>query len=104
MRQVSAGRQNAPDMIDLRSDTATRPRGPQPAGRVRAGAAAGRKAANRPAPALALEIRNNGAGGRVGPRAELEPFVAGAGEVGLAVLLAGARLLNAAVAQGVHPS
>jgi threonine aldolase len=53
---------------------------------------------------LSLEDTHNSSGGRLWPLDELEAVVDTAHDVGLAVHLDGARLLNAAVAQGVHPS
>ncbi len=71
---------------------------------VRAAAPARTKIADQAAALLSLEDTHNSAGGRVWPLDELDAVVAAAREVGLAVHLDGARLLNAAVAQGVHPS
>ena len=70
---------------------------------VRAAAAQSTKAADQRAAVLSLENTHNSAGGRVWPLAELGDVVATARELGLAVHLDGARLLNAAVAQGVAP-
>jgi threonine aldolase len=53
---------------------------------------------------LSLEDTHNSAGGRVWPLDELDAVVCAARDVGLAVHLDGARLLNAAVAQGLHAS
>jgi len=53
---------------------------------------------------LSLETTHNSSGGRVWPIDELESVVDAAREVGLAVHLDGARLLNAAVALGVPPA
>jgi threonine aldolase len=56
------------------------------------------------APALlSLEDTHNSSGGRVWPLEELDAVCSAAREVGLAVHLDGARLFNAAVAQGVAP-
>jgi threonine aldolase len=71
---------------------------------VRAAAAPSTKAADQRAALLSLEDTHNSAGGRVWPLAELDEVVATARELGLAVHLDGARLLNAAVAQGVEPA
>jgi threonine aldolase len=71
---------------------------------VRAAAAPSTKAADQRAVVLALENTHNSSGGRVWPLDELEAVVATAREAGLAVHLDGARLLNAAVAQGVTPA
>lgn len=54
-----------------------------------------------PASVVVLEQTHRSAGGRVWPRDELEAAVACARELGLAVHLDGARLLNAQVAAGV---
>ncbi len=54
-----------------------------------------------PARVLVLEQTHRSAGGRVWPLADLEATVACARELGLAVHLDGARLLNAQVASGV---
>jgi threonine aldolase len=53
---------------------------------------------------LSLETTHNSSGGRVWPLGDLEAVVAAAREVGLAVHLDGARLLNAAIALGVPPA
>jgi len=71
---------------------------------VRAAAAPSTKAADQRATVLALEDTHNNAGGRVWPLDELEAVVAAARELGLALHLDGARLLNAAVAQEVEPA
>jgi threonine aldolase len=71
---------------------------------VRAAAAPSTKVADQRAALLALEDTHNNAGGRVWPLDELEAVVAAARELGLALHLDGARLLNAAVAQGVEPA
>src|ERR671937_2978815 len=57
-----------------------------------------------PASVVVLENTHRSAGGRVWPLAELERVVGTARELGLAVHLDGARLLNAAVASGLPPS
>ncbi len=62
------------------------------------------KAADQAAVVLSLEDTHNSAGGRVWPLGELDEVVATARELGLAVHLDGARLLNAAVAQEVPPA
>jgi threonine aldolase len=71
---------------------------------VRAAAPPRTKTADQAPAVLSLEDTHNSAGGRVWPIDELDAVVATARELGLAVHLDGARLLNAAVAQGVHPS
>jgi threonine aldolase len=71
---------------------------------VRAEAAPSTKAADQRVRVLSLEDTHNNAGGRVWPLDELEDVVSTARELELAVHLDGARLLNAAVAQGVEPS
>ena len=71
---------------------------------VREAAAPSTKAADQRVTVLSLEDTHNSAGGRVWPFAELDEVVATARELGLAVHLDGARLLNAAVAQGVAPA
>ena len=53
---------------------------------------------------LSLENTHNSAGGTVWPLAELDAVVGAARAHGLGVHLDGARLLNAAVAQGVAPA
>jgi threonine aldolase len=62
------------------------------------------KAADQRAAVLSLEDTHNSSGGRVWPLDELDTVVAAARELRLAVHLDGARLLNAAVAQGVAPA
>jgi len=57
-----------------------------------------------PASVVVLENTHRSAGGRVWPLGELERVVATARELGLAVHLDGARLMNAAVASGLPPS
>ena len=71
---------------------------------VRAAAAPSTKIADQRAALLSLEDTHNSAGGRVWPLAELDEVVATARDMGLAVHLDGARLLNAAVAQEVEPA
>lgn len=53
---------------------------------------------------LSIEDTHNSSGGRVWPLDELESVVGFARDAGLAVHLDGARLFNAAVAQGVPPA
>jgi threonine aldolase len=82
---------------------------PGSAGRIsveqlREAAAPSTKAADQRAAVLSLEDTHNNAGGRVWPLDELEEVLAAARELGLRTHLDGARLLNAAVAQGVEPS
>jgi len=67
-------------------------------------AAPSTKIADQRAAVLSLENTHNNAGGRVWPLAELEDVVATARELGLAVHLDGARLLNASIALGVAPA
>ena len=62
------------------------------------------KVADQRTTVLALENTHNAAGGRVWPLDELEEVVATARELGLAVHLDGARLLNASTALGVAPA
>ena len=71
---------------------------------LRAAAAPSSKVADQRAAVLALEDTHNSSGGRCWPLDELEEVVATARELGLATHLDGARLLNAAVAQGVAPA
>jgi threonine aldolase len=71
---------------------------------VRAAAAPSSKAADQRATVLSLEDTHNNAGGRVWPLDELEDVVSVAREVGLAVHLDGARILNASAAQNVAPA
>ena len=74
------------------------------ADQLRDAAAPSTKAADQRATVLSLEDTHNNAGGRVWPLDELEDAVSTARELGLAVHLDGARLLNAAVAQRVEPA
>jgi threonine aldolase len=62
------------------------------------------KAADQAPTLVSLENTHNNAGGRVWPLAELADVVQAARELGLAVHLDGARLLNAATALGCAPS
>ena len=71
---------------------------------IRAAAAPSTKVADQHAAVVSLENTHNNAGGRVWPLAELEDVVATARELGLALHLDGARLLNAAAALGVEPA
>ena len=71
---------------------------------VRAAAEPSTKVADQRATIVALENTHNASGGRVWPLDELDDVVTTAREVGLAVHLDGARLLNAATALGVAPS
>jgi threonine aldolase len=74
------------------------------AAQVRAAVPSRTKTADQAPALLSLEDTHNSAGGRVWPLDELDDVVAAGREVGLAVHLDGARLLNAAVAQNVHAS
>jgi threonine aldolase len=71
---------------------------------VRDAAVPSTKDADQRATVLSLEDTHNNAGGRVWPLDELDGVVATSRELGLRVHLDGARLLNAAIAQGVDPS
>ena len=71
---------------------------------VRSAAEPSTKVADQRAAILALENTHNASGGRVWPLDELEDVVATAREVGLAVHLDGARLLNASTSLGVAPA
>ena len=62
------------------------------------------KVADQRATVLSLEDTHNSSGGRMWPLDELEDVVSTARELGLAVHLDGARLLNAAVAGGIAPA
>jgi threonine aldolase len=82
---------------------------PGTAGRIspeqlREAASPSSKAADQRAAVLSLENTHNNAGGRVWPLPELEELLLAARELGLGTHLDGARLLNAAVAQGVEPA
>jgi threonine aldolase len=70
---------------------------------VRRAAEPSAKVADQRAAVLSLEDTHNSSGGRVWPLDELEEVVSTAREVGLAVHLDGARLLNAAVAGRIAP-
>jgi threonine aldolase len=70
---------------------------------LRAGVPERTKAADQAPTVISLENTHNNAGGRVWPLAELADVVAAARELGLAVHLDGARLMNAAVALGCAP-
>jgi threonine aldolase len=74
------------------------------ADQVRAAATPSTKAADQRAAILSLEDTHNNAGGRVWPLEELDEVIGAARECGLAAHLDGARVLNAAAAQGVSPS
>ena len=71
---------------------------------VRSAAEPSSKVADQRVTVLALEDTHNASGGRVWPLSGLEEVVATARELGLAVHLDGARLMNASVALGVPPS
>jgi threonine aldolase len=71
---------------------------------VRAAVPARTKAADQAPAVLSLEDTHNSGGGRVWPLDALGAVVGAARDVGLRVHLDGARLMNAAVAQGVPPS
>jgi threonine aldolase len=71
---------------------------------VRAAAAPSAKVADQRVTVLSLENTHNNAGGRVWPLADLDEVVGTARELGIALHLDGARLLNAAVALGVAPA
>ena len=71
---------------------------------IRDAAAPSTKVADQRAAVVSLENTHNNAGGRAWPLADLEDVVATARELGLAVHLDGARLLNAAAALGVAPA
>jgi threonine aldolase len=70
---------------------------------VRDATAPSTKAADQRVTVVSLEDTHNNAGGRVWPLDELDQVVSTARELGLRVHLDGARLLNAAIAQGVEP-
>ncbi len=71
---------------------------------LRAATAPSTKAADQRVTVLSLENTHNNAGGRVWPLTELEDVVGTARELGLAVHLDGARLLNASTALRVEPA
>jgi threonine aldolase len=71
---------------------------------VRAAAAPSVKVADQRAVVLSLENTHNSAGGRVWPLDVLQGVLGTARELGLAVHLDGARLLNASTALGVEPA
>jgi threonine aldolase len=71
---------------------------------VRSAAEPSSKVADQRAAVLSLEDTHNASGGRVWPLAELADVVATARELGLALHLDGARLLNASTALGVRPA
>ena len=71
---------------------------------VRAESAPSMKGADQRVALVSLEDTHNNAGGRVWPLEELEEVVSTAHDLGLAAHLDGARILNAAVAQGVVPA
>jgi threonine aldolase len=71
---------------------------------IRAASAPSTKIADQRVAVLSLENTHNNAGGRVWPLNSLAEVVSTARELGIAVHLDGARVLNAAVALGVHPS
>jgi threonine aldolase len=71
---------------------------------VRVAAEPSSKIADQRVGLLSLEDTHNSSGGRCWPLDELSAVVGAARELGLAVHLDGARLLNAAVAQAVPPA
>ncbi|HSF61217.1 MAG TPA: threonine aldolase family protein [Gaiellaceae bacterium] len=71
---------------------------------VRAAAAPSVKTADQRATVLSLENTHNSAGGRAWPLETLREMLTTAHELGLAVHLDGARLLNASTALGVEPA
>jgi threonine aldolase len=71
---------------------------------VRAAAEPSPKVADQRVAVLALENTHNSSGGRIWPLDALDDVVGTARELGLAVHLDGARLLNASVALGVAPA
>jgi threonine aldolase len=71
---------------------------------VRAAAEPSTKGADQRAAILALENTHNASGGRVWPLDELEDVVTVARDVGLAVHVDGARLLNASTALSLPPA
>ena len=74
------------------------------AAQIREEAAPSAKGADQRVAVVLLEDTHNNAGGRVWPLDELEEVVSTARKLELGVHLDGARLLNAAVAQGVEPA
>jgi threonine aldolase len=71
---------------------------------VRRAASPSTKAADQRATVLSLEDTHNNAGGRVWPLDELTEVASAGRELGLAVHLDGARLLNASTALGIPPA
>ena len=71
---------------------------------IRRAAAPSSKVADQRVAVLSVEDTHNASGGRVWPLDELDDVVAAARELGLALHLDGARVLNASVALGVAPS
>jgi threonine aldolase len=71
---------------------------------VREAAEPSTKSADQRAALLSLEDTHNSSGGRCWPLARLDEVASAARDCGLAVHIDGARLLNAAVAQGVPPA
>ena len=71
---------------------------------VRRAAEPSTKVADQRAAIVSLENTHNASGGRVWPLAELDEVIATTRELGLAVHLDGARLLNASTALGVAPA
>jgi len=71
---------------------------------VRRAAEPSTKVADQRAAILALENTHNASGGRVWPLEDLDEAVLSARQLGLAVHLDGARLLNASTALGVAPA
>ena len=71
---------------------------------IRRAAEPSSKGRDQRAAVLSLEDTHNASGGRVWPLGDLDAAVATARELGLAVHLDGARLLNASVALGIAPS
>jgi threonine aldolase len=80
------------------------PEGRVSASQVRRAAHPSTKAADQRVTVLSLENTHNNAGGRVWPLDELRGVAEAAHELGLAVHLDGARLLNAATALRVEPA
>jgi threonine aldolase len=71
---------------------------------LREAAAPSTKVADQRASVLSLEDTHNNAGGRVWPLDDLSAVIETARELGLELHLDGARVLNAAIAQGVSPA